>query len=65
MNRLKEKLENNRKRLEDLERKIRNLEEEKKRLERKISLQEIELRKVDIISLLFDEGTHDKEVKSE
>lgn len=56
MTRLREKLEKNKKRLEDIDRKIENLQKEKKALERKISFQELEVQKSTIVLSFLELG---------
>lgn len=56
MTRLEEKLERNKKRLEDIDRKIENLQKERIALERKISFQELEVQKSLLVLNLSELG---------
>lgn len=60
MNRLKEKIEGNKKRLAAIEKKIQNLQKERELLIRKISLQELELKKNTLIDRILKEENSDE-----
>lgn len=62
MNRLKEKLDRNKKRLTEIDKKIQNLLNEKERLEKKISLQEIELKKNELLTAFLTEEHSDEDL---
>jgi hypothetical protein len=60
MNRLEEKIEGNKKRLVAIEKKIQNLQKERELLIRKISLQELELKKNTLIDRILKEENSDE-----